>query len=100
MMKITSKDPIIVYLIFHPGSQSVSRMLPSPTKSMTLVQKVRFNNDSKTVTPLKGVLKKPQVVVPRCVHVWDWPISSDQYLISDNANASNSGWDDKDVFTK
>jgi hypothetical protein len=35
------------------------RMLESPTKRMTPAQKVRFDDDAKSVTPLKGVLKKP-----------------------------------------
>jgi hypothetical protein len=33
-------------------------MLPSPTKS------VRFQKITDGVTPLKGVLKKPEVVIP------------------------------------
>jgi hypothetical protein len=35
-----------------------SRMMPSPTKS------VRFQKDDVLSAPLKGVLKKPEVVIP------------------------------------
>jgi hypothetical protein len=38
-------------------------MLESPVKRITPAQKVRFDNIAKTVTPLKGVLKKPEVVI-------------------------------------
>ena len=39
-------------------------MLDSPTKRMTPAPKVRFDSASKITTPLKGVLKKPGVVMP------------------------------------
>lgn len=42
----------------------VCRMLQSPTKRMTPAQKVRFDNAASSVTPLKGVLKKPETVIP------------------------------------
>jgi len=38
-------------------------MLESPAKRITPAQKVRFENLAKTVTPLKGVLKKPEVII-------------------------------------
>jgi hypothetical protein len=34
---------------------------------MTSLQRVRFDDAAKSVTPLKGVLKKPEVVLPMCV---------------------------------
>ncbi|KIM79454.1 hypothetical protein PILCRDRAFT_10289 [Piloderma croceum F 1598] len=39
-------------------------MLESPVKHMAPMQRVRFDNAAKSVTPLKGVLKKPEVVLP------------------------------------
>ena len=44
---------ICVYSDVH-----ISRMMPSPTKS------VRFQKDAVLSAPLKGVLKKPEVVIP------------------------------------
>jgi hypothetical protein len=43
----------------------IPRMLASPTKSATPAQRVRFKAAAKPVTPLKGVLKKPEVATPR-----------------------------------
>jgi hypothetical protein len=45
---------VFVYFNIH-----FSRMMPSPTKS------VRFQKDNVLSAPLKGVLKKPEVVIPR-----------------------------------
>lgn len=47
---------VFVYFNIH-----FSRMMPSPTKA------VRFQKDDVLSAPLKGVLKKPEVVIPRWV---------------------------------
>jgi hypothetical protein len=67
-------------------------MLPSPAKA------VRFQKQHATVTPLKGVLKKPEVVIPR--FVWFY-FNSLFYLriinvanrMSESSKSIHDGWD-------
>ena len=48
----------ILHVFFKKPNICMSRMMPSPTKS------VRFEKDVLPSVPLKGVLKKPEVVIP------------------------------------
>ena len=41
------------------------RILASSKKSTTPAQKVRFEKGASTTIPLRGVLKKPEVVIPK-----------------------------------
>jgi hypothetical protein len=39
-------------------------MVDSPVKRMAPIQRVRFDSAAKSVTPDKGVLKSPEVILP------------------------------------
>jgi hypothetical protein len=69
---ITDKDiECVTHVVAAiPSADSVLspfRMLASPAKSIATVQRVRFDRSTRSVMPLKGVLKKPEVVIPACV---------------------------------
>ncbi|KIM77646.1 hypothetical protein PILCRDRAFT_11903 [Piloderma croceum F 1598] len=67
-----------VSLMVSPITDEESiEMMPSPTKS------VRFQKDDVLSAPLKGVLKKPEVVIP---------------IKSRRAMSISNGWDNEDVF--
>lgn len=79
--------------------QLTPSMLVSPTKSAT--QRVRFKPNAPSATPLKGVLKKPEVTVA------EWVLSDINKFASinlisntsDSAKSIHDGWDD-DEFAR
>jgi hypothetical protein len=53
-----SFEYVIFFYWFKQPNLCISRMMPSPSKS------VRFKKEASSDTPLKGVLKKPEVIIP------------------------------------
>jgi hypothetical protein len=76
------------------------RMVDSPTKRMAPMQRVRFDNAAKSVTPLKSVLKRPEVVLPLWVSSYRQS-SAHAFIVATSKNSfSKSAASDEgdDVF--